>query len=252
MPHRILLLLLFLVTGFTVTGQLHPVKGRVQTVAGEAVPFATVQVQGTGTISLADGSFELELSPGTHQLVVSRIGFKTLIKNISVPDSTRHVLVLEEDATSLAEVVVRAKARDRAEEIMRQVVRRKDSIRSAAGAHSFKAYTKAVLLDSGSNAAAARLTMAEIVSLIDADGKGRLKEQRLAVRGSHNHKRLFYLSVTEGDFSLFNNLISVPALSPTPFVSPVSRSGLLAYQFKTVKTKRSGKYRVYTFSVKPL
>ena len=237
------------------SAQLYPVRGKVRTQLGEVVPFATVVVkaQNAGTITLDDGSFEFSLPKGFYQLVVSRVGFKTTEQSIIVADSVPSVnIILEEEATSLAEVVVRARARDRAEEIMRQVIRKKDSIHSAAGPHSFKAYTKAVLLDSGSRSAEANLTMAEIVSGIDADGKGKIKEQRLAVRGSHNSKRLFYLSVTEGNFSLFNNLISVPALSPTPFVSPVSRSGLLAYQFKTIKTKRSGKYRVYTFSVKPL
>lgn len=255
MPHRSFFILLFLLTGFTVAAQLYPVKGKVRTAQGEPIPFATLQVkaQNAGTITLEDGSFELSVPTGSYRLVVSRVGFRTTEQSLTVRDSIHSLIItLDEEATSLSEVVVRAKLRDRAEEIMRQVIRRKDSIRSAAGAYSFKAYTKAVLLDSGSRSAEANLTMAEIVSGIDTDGKGKIKEQRLAVRGSHNSKRLFYLSVTEGDFSLFNNLVSVPALSPTPFVSPVSRSGLLAYQFRTIKTKRSGRYRLYTFSVKPL
>lgn len=244
-----------LLCSLTVAAQLYPVQGRVQTAGSEAIPFATVRVKDhpTGTITLDDGRFELLLATGSYQLIVSRVGYKTTEQSVIVRDSAHSVtIIIDEEARSLSEVVVKVRARDRAEEIMRQVIRKKDSIQSAAGARSFKAYTKAVLLDSGSRSTEANLTMAEIVSLIDTDGKGKMKEQRLAVRGSHNHKRLFYLSATEGDFSLFHNLISVPALSPTPFVSPVSRSGLLAYQFKTIKTKRSGRYRVYTFSVKPL
>ncbi|HYH16628.1 MAG TPA: DUF5686 family protein, partial [Flavisolibacter sp.] len=55
-----------------------------------------------------------------------------------------------------------------------------------------------------------------------------------------------------GNFNFFNNLVKVPAISQTPFLSPISNSGLLAYRFKTTKVKRSGKHRIYTLSVKPL
>jgi hypothetical protein len=43
---------------------------------------------------------------------------------------------------------------------------------------------------------------------------------------------LFYLSTTEGDFNLYQNLLNVPALCPLPIMSPLSNSALLAYRFK--------------------
>lgn len=94
--------------------------------------------------------------------------------------------------------------------------------------------------------------MAEIFLKLDRSASGQLKEERLGVkRDWSGTSSLFYLSATEGDFDFYNNLIKVPAISPTPFVSPVSYSGLVAYKFKTLKVQRNGKYRVYTISVKP-
>ena len=249
-----LLFFLSLLGNLSVAAQVFPITGKVSSTGSEPVPFATLQIkqQPVNTITLEDGSFELLLPAGTYQLVVTRVGFKTREQTLIVKAPMHLDISLEESATSLSEVVVKAKIRDRAEEIMRQVVERKDSIQSAAGPHSFQAYIKAVLLDSGSKSNQANMTMAEIVATVEVGGGNKIKEQRLAVRGSHTSRRLYYLSVTEGNFSLFNNLISVPTLSPTPFVSPVSRTGLVAYQYRTIKTKRSGKYRVYTFSVKPL
>jgi hypothetical protein len=45
--------------------------------------------------------------------------------------------------------------------------------------------------------------------------------------------------------------VNVPAVSATPFLSPISYSGLLAYKFKTIETKKEGRHKLYTISVKP-
>ncbi|HET7898659.1 MAG TPA: DUF5686 family protein, partial [Flavisolibacter sp.] len=49
----------------------------------------------------------------------------------------------------------------------------------------------------------------------------------------------------------YNNLIQVPRISPTPFLSPVSGTGLLAYRFKTLHIERRGREKLYTISVRP-
>lgn len=232
----------------------------------ETVPYATIQVKGRsiGTTSSGDGSYALSLPAGSYNLLVSIIGYKSQEVAITVPDTTQRVIVLQEEAQNLSEVVIRAKVRDRADEIMSKLVRKKDSIQAAAGAYSYHVYIRAVLQDSGTKAPRKRpfsrngeeqkpgMAMGEVVSRVDVAGRTRIKEERLAVRGNPSAKGMFYPSPTEEQFNLYNNLISVPALSPTPFLSPVSSSGLVAYNFKTIRVQRSAKHRIYTISVKPL
>src|SRR5687767_6286293 len=125
MPFKSTLLVLFLLAGFQAGAQDYPLRGKVLTLQGAVIPFATLQLKGQnkGTITLDDGSYELLLPAGAYQLVVSRLGFRTVEQAVTVTDSLRLDMILEEEATSLAEVVVRARLRDRAEEIMRQVIR---------------------------------------------------------------------------------------------------------------------------------
>ena len=249
-----------------IRAQEHTIKGRVINTGAEPVPYATILVKGhpLGATTKGDGTYELSLPAGTYQLLVSIVGYKRGEVALTVPDSTEKVIVLTEEAQNLSEVVVRAKTRDRADEIMEKLVRKKDSIQGAPGAYSYKVYTRAVLQDSGSKAPSKRalnrqkeddqpgMAMAEVLSRVDVGGRTRVKEERLAVRGNPAAKGMFYPSPTEESFNLYDNLISVPALSPTPFLSPVSKGGLVAYKFKTIRVQRSKTHRIYTLSVKPL
>ncbi|RYF77337.1 MAG: hypothetical protein EON98_16505, partial [Chitinophagaceae bacterium] len=94
-------------------------------------------------------------------------------------------------------------------------------------------------------------TINEILLKVDRDGNGRIKEERLGVKSSGENKNLFYQTTTDGDFNFYNNLITVPSISPTPFVSPISNTGLLSYKFKTLRIERRGREKLYTISVKP-
>jgi hypothetical protein len=72
----------------------------------------------------------------------------------------------------------------------------------------------------------------EIAMHRDASTDGKIKETRNGVQKVGSKVGLFYLSTTEGDFNLYQNLLNVPALCPLPIMSPLSNSALLAYRFK--------------------
>lgn len=64
--------------------------------SGEALPLATVLVVGSqnGASTSPDGSFELRLLPGTHQLRVSLVGYRTEIVSVTLTASPLSVAVL--------------------------------------------------------------------------------------------------------------------------------------------------------------
>ena len=72
----------------------------------------------------------------------------------------------------------------------------------------------------------------EIAMQRDASTDGKIKETRNGVQKVGSKVGLFYLSTTEGDFNLYQNLLDLPALCPLPLMSPLSTSALLAYRFK--------------------
>ena len=96
-----------------------------------------------------------------------------------------------------------------------------------------------------------RMAMTEISLRLDYATDGRLKEERLGVKKTGNPDRLFFLTATDGVFNFYQNLVKVPAVSSTPFLSPLSYSGLVAYRFKTLKVQKTGTHKIYTIAVKP-
>ena len=239
----------------------------------EPLAFATVQVKGynNGVVTKEDGTYELDLEEGNYELIVTMLGYKTFKSPIVVGKKglQKDIILEEADATSLSEVTVKGKIKDKAEEYIRNVIRNKEAIIAAAGSYSCKVYIKATEEDSfaikknkrqladtalkhtGENRSLDQMALAEVVLNLDYETPKRIKEERTGVTKKGSTENLFYLSTTEGDFSFYNNLVNIPSISQTPFISPVSYSGLLAYRYKTVKTEIKNGKKIYTVSIKP-
>jgi len=260
-------LLCFFLALFSARAQSFSISGKIRDAKGDPLSFANVVVKetGNGVQSKEDGSYQISVEVGRYNMEVSIVGYKTQILNIVVTKNVEQDLVLEEDArNAMEEVVIRVKAKDRAEEFMRNVIRHKEENEKAAGAYTVKMYIKAVQQDSSTRKKAKTdsafmdpdadfesMDMSEVVLRLDRAENDRIKEQRLGVKNHGKARNFFYLSATEGDFDFYNNLVKVPSISTIPFLSPVSYSGLMAYKFKTIKRERRDGRMLYTISVKP-
>ena len=272
MPYRHNSLLLVLLFGFSVAqAQYLKISGKITNSKLEPLALASIQVKGSvkGTISKEDGPYELQLEEGSYDLVFSMVGYKTLLINLLVTkDYVQNIILETDEAKNLSEVVVRGKMKDRSEEIIRNVIKNKDDILAAAGPFSCNVYIKATQEDSSQrkvktkkkvadsvktnlNADLQGMSMAEISLHYDHENDNRIKEERTGVKKRGNPESLFYLSLTEGNFNLYNNLISSRVLSQVPFLSPVSYSGLAAYRYKVINIKQQDGKKIYTISVKP-
>jgi hypothetical protein len=246
------------------------VSGKVMNNKLEPLAFVSIQLKQSqvGAISKEDGSYGLTLEEGTYDLMVSMVGYKAQTLKLTVTKNYIQNIILEEDDTkNMEDLVIKVKIKDRSEEIIKNTIRHKEALTGAAGSYSAKMYIKAIQQDSvankkerntidstlfqNANADLTGMAMAEVSIRLDHESDQRIKEQRLGVKKNGEADDLFYLSATAGNFSFYNNLVKVPSISITPFLSPVSYSGLLAYKFKMQKIeKREGK-RVYIISVKP-
>jgi hypothetical protein len=217
-----------------------------------------------GKITKDNGSFEFFLERGKYDLVVSMVGYTPKITTIYINnEDVKETIVLEPEESTLAEVIIRAKYKDRAEDYIRNVIRNKEALLAAPGSYSSAIYIKAfqqdsaykknknIREDSAGEIEFDQMSLAEISLLFDRSEDGRVRENRVGVNKRGNTETLFYQSATEADFNLYNNLIKAPALSAIPFVSPISYSGLLAYRFKTLNINITGIRKIYTISVKP-
>lgn len=270
MKNFFLLFFLFFIA-LTGNAQAFKVHGKITNNKLESLAFASIQVQElprVGTTSNEEGNYELNLEIGRYNILVTMIGYKTQIMNVVLTrDQELNFIMEEEDAPAMEDIVIRVKVKDRAEEIMKNVIRHKDQNTSASGPYTAKLYIKAIQQDSvlrkkdraktdstafdQPDADLKGMAMTEVSVLLDYESDQRLKEKRVGIKKHGEAENLFYLSATEGNFSFYNNLIKVPALSQVPFLSPVSYSGLLAYRFKTLKRERRGDHTIFTISVRP-
>jgi hypothetical protein len=265
----LILSILVLFFGVASQAQAFTVFGKVTDSKMEPLAFATIQVKelGIGTTTKEDGSYSVNVEVGQYNLVVSMIGYKTQVVNIVVNKDYPLNIVLEEEQKNMEEVVIKAKFKDRAEEIIKNVIRHKDDIMAASGDFSSKLYIKAIQQDSSlrkkdrsktdstffqnRDVDLQNMAMAEIVTHLDYASDLKIKEERMAVKMNGNTDGLFYLSATEGNFNIYNNLIKVPRISEVPFLSPISYSGLIAYRFKTLKIERKDGHKYYIIQIKP-
>ena len=101
------------------------IRGRISTVKGELLPYAGIAVRGTsnGTIANEEGIYEFSLSPGSYEIVVQYLGFRTLTQNVVVgPDFKEVNFTLEEQALNLKEANVGIGKEDAAYTIMRKAI----------------------------------------------------------------------------------------------------------------------------------
>jgi len=98
------------------------IKGTIQDASGFALPGVSVLIKGTatGTITDVDGNFELKVDENAT-LMVSFVGYKTI--EYAVAGQTSISIVLDEDITSLNEVVVTATGIRRKVEIGNSIAR---------------------------------------------------------------------------------------------------------------------------------
>ncbi len=263
----ILLFILLIGTANFGRAQTFKLSGKIINAAREPVAFVSVQVKEwqSGTVTKEDGTYSIALEAGKYDIVYSIVGYKSQVVTMVITKDYKQDVILEEDLALLQDVTIKSKYKDGAADLIRRVIRRKDSLISSVGSWSCKVYIKAVQQDSSSqsqkrrskkdtvtiNRDIAGMTMNEVSLNLDYSGEQKIKEERIGIKKSGSSDDLFYLSVTEGFFNFYNNLIKVPGLSTAPFVSPISYSGLLAYRFKTINIEKRGKYKWFTIAVKP-
>ena len=117
---RLLFYLLLSIMASSVSSQTYKVSGKVVNPNLEPLSFVSIQIkgQGQGVVSRTDGSFELELDNGQYDILVSLTGYRSRVIPLVVDKADQKInIILEEDRQKmLAQVVIRGKAKDYAEE----------------------------------------------------------------------------------------------------------------------------------------
>lgn len=251
--------------------QQYLLSGKVTDAQLEPLSYVTVQIKGLqiGTRTDDNGHYEFQLDEGEYEIVFSLVGYKKQsIKFVHKKNGEAQNIILQSDSKNLNEVKIVTFKKDKAEELIRNVIRKKDTIQNAARSYTTNVYIRATeeneitlsrkkrekLSDSALAVLESKLpqmSMSEVSITLDYAYPNKIKEKRIGVKNRGNTDNLFFLTTTNGDFSLYNNLLRIPALSETPMLSPISYSGLIAYKYKTLSIEKRITYTIYTISFTP-
>lgn len=144
---------IFLVTSFvffatTVLAQ-SGLRGTIKNANGDTMPYAAITVKGTpqGTISNAEGRYELPLSPGSYVVVFQYLGFQAQQKAVEIGNGfTELNITLAEQVVRLQEVQAKSGNEDPAYTIMRRAIAKTRFHRLQVQNYTTRNYMKASLL----------------------------------------------------------------------------------------------------------
>lgn len=139
-------LLLFLLLFSTTPLFSQGLRGIIKTEKGEVLPYAAITVKGsgTGTISNAEGRYELTLQPGSYTIVFQFLGFQTVQKSVQISSGFETLDVrMAEQVFRLDEVAIGKGKEDPAYSIMRRAIAKSRFHQMQVDSYTAKVYTKA-------------------------------------------------------------------------------------------------------------
>ncbi len=147
-------------------------RGTVKNAKGEALPFAAVVVKATatttrptGTITNAEGQYEIALAPGSYAITFQFLGFQTIQKSVEITNGFATLnATLEEQAYRLAEVQTKAGNEDPAYTIMRRAIAKSRFHKLQVQRFTARVYTKS------------SFTVTDLPNLAEAMFRKQLKE----------------------------------------------------------------------------
>ncbi|RYU93086.1 DUF5686 and carboxypeptidase regulatory-like domain-containing protein [Emticicia agri] len=143
--------LIYLFFFFITELQAGGIKGIITNSKGERLPFTSIIVKGqnSGTMANAEGEYLLNLKPGTYEVNFQFLGYKTLIRRVTIAEDFIELNIkLEEQSVSLKEVKISSKEEDPAYTIMRKAIAKSKIHQKQVISYQAKAYVKnSVLLN---------------------------------------------------------------------------------------------------------
>jgi len=279
LKHTLLFFLLFLLPLFSFSQEYYTLRGYVYSENNEPLAGASIRVvnSNTGTVTNAQGKYEIKLLEGLNRISVSSMAYQTeVFEVIAEKDLVKNVF-LKIDHKQLDEVVVKVKKKDESYEVIKKVLENKEAILNQYQNYRAKAYIKSVeevekkivkkkeedvppnpgeqlklsekplaLKDSLPN-----LNIFECQLIRHQSNTGQQKEEREAVKKIGDQSTLFFKSVTDGEFNFYQNHQKIAKIGDNEITSLLSDLTFLSYKFQLIKYYFVGQDKIFQIKVTP-
>ena len=245
-------------------------KGTIKDKKGEALPFATVFIQGTttGTSANAQGEYQLTIPPGTHKVACQYIGYQQVHFAITIEGNETVVrdFTLPELDLKMKEYVVKA-SEDPAVYIMKQVIARRSFHQNQVRTFETDIYLKGVLKtrETPKKVLGQKIDAAELG--LDSNRKGILYlcEEDASYYTQNGKERTVIHAVKESGnpnglgFSQFPPVMSFyessvkisPQITPRGLISPLNDFAFNYYKFRLEGDFEENSRTIYKIRVTP-
>jgi hypothetical protein len=246
---RLFLFALLLIQSITIEAN-SLVIGKVTGSDGSPLSFASVYINGTtrGTTTNIEGHYSIEVEASDKQLVFRYIGYKTRVVDILINGSSPIALdvILEAESYSLAEVQVKSDAEDPAYAIIRKAIANRKKNGNNVDAFTCSAYVKGlqrltkypkkflgqeIQLDEFIDTVSGIVYLSESVSTLEYK-KPNVKETMVSSKVSGNSRGFSFNQASEMSLNIYENILNIANLSPRGFISPISPSAMVYYQYR--------------------
>ncbi|MDH5604707.1 MAG: DUF5686 and carboxypeptidase regulatory-like domain-containing protein, partial [Cyclobacteriaceae bacterium] len=220
----------------------------------DPLPYVNVFIkkqEGKGTTTNKEGKYFLMLDPGDYQLVFSTVGYTMKTIDIILKDQDQTINIWMEPSTvELEQVIIRAKRKDPAYEIIQKVIDNREKYDHNFDSYKCEVYIKAVERrdekkitdprDSEESMESAfpmddvstdnskemkkeepQLGLLERNLTLNFQAPGRYKEIRTASQSAGDQGGLFIPVFDQTDFNFYRNMVSTRPVSETPVISPI-------------------------------
>ncbi len=234
-----------LFTSFLIQAQI---VGKVTDTNGQPLPYVNIYLQNNyiGTTTNDDGNYALQIKEnGEHKIIFQFLGYKTLTKTIS-PTTFPFILnvSLEEETTSLDEVIVNT-SEDPAYRIIRETIARRKENLEKLSEYTANFYSRGLwkvkdvpekimgqevgdfdgMLDSTRTGI---IYLSETISEIAFQKPDKFTEKIIASKVSGNDNGFSFNSAQSANISFYENTVALNAA----LVSPIANNALAYYNYK--------------------
>lgn len=257
-------------------------SGYVLNQDNEPIPYASVFIKQlrTGTPTDAQGRYYISLTNGIYDVIISSIGYTSQSFEIIIGDKDvlQKNVWLNVSNQELNEVVVSAKRKDPAYEIIQKVIENKQKYLSQVLSSRSMIYLKATEVRDAkprkvkagvevsiqgnpsdpfgdpviiSNDEQANINMLEMNVVLNYEYPGKYKEERTAVKSYGSPDGLYIPNFGETDYNFYENIVELKDQAEAPIISPISRTSILSYKYKLEAIDTIEKQIVYKIKVIP-
>ena len=272
MKKQLLFIFITLLT-FKASAQQYILSGRISDAQNHPISFTSVYIRNTtyGATANESGSYQFKLNPGTYHVIYRFVGYKERVETVTIVNhDIQHNVQMEDEVFNLKTVIVqgkRLKTDTAANDIMRQVIAKREYYLNEVQEYSVAAYVKGVQrLLSAPKAFMGRqvrntldldslgrgiLFQTESISTFDFQQPNRIKEQTIATKTVGLNPTFGYNKASDLQVNFYKNIFYINGVSDHGFVSPVAYNGFKYYKYKLIGTTNENGHVIDKIQVAP-